>query len=121
MSNAEKTLHPDEKFKAGKIGGSISKTGAGLAGVFGIISIILGMSQGDHWRRFFYAYVTGWSFVLSIAVGALFFVLLHHLVRARWSTVVRRLAEVMTATFPILAISGLGILIPLLAGYGDLY
>lgn len=121
MSNAEKTLHPDEKFKAGKLGGSISKAGMGLAVVMGGISLILGMGSKDHWKRFFFAYVTGWSFVLSIAVGALFFVMLHHLVRARWSTVVRRLAEIMTGTFPILAISGLGILIPLLAGYGDLY
>jgi hypothetical protein len=121
MSNAEKTLHPDEKFKAGKLGGSLTKVGAGLAVVFGIISLLDGARQSDHWKRFFYAYVTGWSFILSIAIGALFFVMLHHLVRSRWSTVLRRLAEIVTGTFPILAVAGLGILIPLLAGYGDLY
>lgn len=121
MSNAEKTLHPEEKFKAGKLAGSFTKTGAGLAVAFGLISVLLGMSQGDHWKRFFFAYVTAWSFVLSLAIGALFFVMLHHLVRARWSTVLRRLAEIMASTFPVLAVAGLGILIPLLAGYGDLY
>jgi hypothetical protein len=121
MSNAEKPTKVDDKVKAGKLGGSLSKVGAGIAVAFGVISLILGMMQGDNWKRFFYAYVVGWSFVLSIAVGALFFVMLHHLVRARWSTVLRRLAEIITGTFPILAIAGLGILIPLLAGYGDLY
>lgn len=121
MSSTEKTLHSDEKFKAGKLGGSISKAGLGLGAIFGIISVILGSAQGDHWKRFFYAYVTGWSYILSICVGALFFVMLHHLVRARWSTVVRRIAEIITGAFPVVAVAGLGILIPLLAGYGDLY
>jgi hypothetical protein len=121
MSNAEKTLHPDEKFKAGKLAGSISKAGLGLAGVFGIASLLLGNAKGDHWRRFFYSYVTAWSFVLSIAIGALFFVMLHHLVKARWSTVVRRLAECVASTFPVIFVAGLGIVLPMLAGYGDLY
>jgi hypothetical protein len=121
MSNAEKTLHPDEKFKAGKLAGSFSKTGAGLAIGFGLLSLLLGSQQGDHWKRFFFSYVTAWTFILSIAVGALFFVMLHHLVRSRWSAVLRRLAEVVTGTFPMIFVAGLGILIPLLAGYQDLY
>jgi hypothetical protein len=121
MSNAEKTLHPDEKFKGGKLAGSFTKAGGGLAVGFGILSLLLGSLQGDHWKRFFFAYVTAWSFILSIAVGALFFVMLHHLVRARWSAVLRRLAEIVTATFPIIFVAGLGMVIPLLAGYGDLY
>lgn len=121
MSNAEKTLHPDEKFKAGKLAGSFTKTGALLAVAAGGLSVALGAAKGDHWKRFFYSYVTAWSFILSLAIGALFFVMLHHLVRARWSTVLRRLAEVMASTFPVIAAAGLGILIPMLAGYGDLY
>jgi hypothetical protein len=121
MSNAEKTLHPDEKFKGGKLAGSVTKAGLGLAVAFGVLSCVFGLVQGDHWKRFFFAYVIGWSFILSIAVGGLFFVMLHHLVRARWSTVLRRLAEVITATFPAIFVAGLGIVIPLLAGYGDLY
>lgn len=118
MSNAEKNLHPDEKFKAGKLAGSFTKVGLVLAAVFGLISVVLGMSG---WKRFFYSYVAAWSFILTIAIGALFFVMLHHLVRARWSTVLRRLAEIMASTFPVIGVAGLGIVIPLLAGYGDLY
>ena len=49
------------------------------------------------WRRFFFAYLVSFAFVLSLALGALFFVLLQHLTRAGWSVVVRRLAEALAA------------------------
>lgn len=44
-------------------------------------------------RHFFYAYLVSFSFYLTITLGALFFVMLHHLTGARWSIVLRRLAE----------------------------
>jgi hypothetical protein len=47
--------------------------------------------------------------------------LLHHLVRGRWATVVRRICEAMTMAFPVVFVSGLVFVIPLLAGYKDLY
>jgi hypothetical protein len=116
-----KSLHPDEKVKSGTFGGSVTKTGLALAAIFGVISVVLGGGAGDGWRRFFHAYVIGWSFAMSLSIGALFFVILHHLVRARWSTVVRRIAEAMTGAFPILFVAGLGFIIPLVAGYKGLY
>ena len=67
--------------------------GVGIAGVFGVISLVLGATHGDGWKRFFYAYVVGWSYIFSICVGVFWLVLLHHLVRGRWATVVRRIAE----------------------------
>ena len=45
-------------------------------------------------RRFFQGYLVAFSFVLSISLGAMFFVLIQHLMRAGWSVVVRRFAEV---------------------------
>lgn len=119
--SAEKTLHRDEKVKAGSLGKKLAGAGAALFVVFLILSIILGAAKGDNWRRFFHAYVIGWSFASSIAIGAVFFVVVHHLVRAQWSTVVRRLAEFMTGALPVLFFVGLGFLIPVVAGYGDLY
>jgi len=121
MSALVKSLHPDEKVKAGKLGGNMVKAGIAIAVVFGVISVVLGSMHGDHWKRFLYAYVTGWSFIVSISIGMLWLVLLHHLVRGRWVTVVRRLAEAMTGAFPLIFIAGLGFVIPLLAGYKDLY
>jgi hypothetical protein len=121
MSGLSRTIHPDEKIKAGKIGQKMTMAGLGLAVVMLGISLYLGMAKHDHFRRFMYAYLTGWLFVMSIAIGCLWFVLIHHLTRARWSTTTRRLAEIVTGSFPLLGVFGLVFIIPLLAGYGDLY
>jgi hypothetical protein len=121
MSGLEKTLHPDEKVKAGKLGSTMVKAGVGLAVVFFAISLVLGATHHDHWKRFLYAYVVGWSWVVSIAIGMMWLILLHFLVRGRWATVVRRLAEAMAGAFPLIWIAGLAFVIPVLAGYKDLY
>jgi hypothetical protein len=53
-----------------------------LFGVFGI-----------EWSAFLRSYLFAFEFVLSICLGALFFVMLQHCVKAGWSVSVRRLAE----------------------------
>jgi hypothetical protein len=121
MSVLQKSLHPDEKYKAGKLGSGLSSIGLVIAVVFLALSIVLGAANGDHWKRFFYAYVIGWSYIFSICVGVFWLILLHHLVRGRWATVVRRIAEAMTMAFPVVFASGLVFVIALLAGYKDLY
>jgi hypothetical protein len=121
MSALHKTLHPDEKYKAGTLGASLTKAGVGIAVVFLGISLALGAAHGDHWKRFFYAYVVGWSYIFSICVGVFFLVLLHHIARGRWATVVRRIAESMTLAFPLVFVAGLGFVLPLAFGYQDLY
>ncbi len=121
----EKTLHPDEKYKAGKMGSSVSTVGLAIAFVFLGISIVLELFSGtdsDHpWKRFLYAYVVGWTFIFSICIGCLWIVLLHHLCRGRWLTAVRRIAEAIAGAFPLVFVAGLGFIIPLLAGYKNLY
>ena len=44
------------------------------------------------------------TFFLSITIGALFFIIIHHLVRAGWSTSLRRLAEGVSLNFIVLAV-----------------
>ncbi len=127
MSILQKTLRPDEKIKAGKIGSTLSKAGLGIAILFLGLSIILavmGSPSGGHeskFARFFHAYVIGWSYIFSIAVAMLWIVMLHHLVRGRWLTAVRRICEAMAGAFPIIFVAGLGFVLPLLFGYKDLY
>ena len=125
MSALTKSLHTDEKVKAGKIGGTLTKVGIAIAVVFLVISLILGATysgDADHpWKRFLYAYLIGWCYIFSICIGCLWLVILHHLVRGRWATVVRRIAEAISGAFPLVFIAGLGFIIPLLAGYKDLY
>jgi len=121
MSALTKTLPPDEKIKAGKLGSNMVKAGLGLAVVFAIISIVLGSMHGDNFKRFLYALVTAWSWAIGVASGMLWIVMLHHLVRGRWVTAVRRIAEAMSQAFPVLFIAGLGFVVPVALGYKDLY
>ena len=121
--SATKTLHPDEKYKAGNLGSNLSKLL-----VVGVVILIIGAviaffnKDDDNYRRFQFGFLTAWTFVWTIAVGCLFFVLIHHLARARWSTVLRRIAENVSLTFPVLGVVGfLGFVLPMLLGNNELY
>ncbi len=87
-------------------------TGIGLA--FLVLSVV---GWATNARQFYFSYVVAWSSCLSIAVGALFFVLIQHLTRAQWSVVVRRIAEALIWSFPVLAV----LAIPIVIGMHDLY
>lgn len=57
-------------------------------------------AKGDSFRVFFHSYLANFMFCLSISLGALFFVMVQHLVRAGWSASIRRLAELLAYTIP---------------------
>ena len=88
--------------------------GAGVALL--ALGVVLGLANGGS-PRVLFAYLIGWSFCLSVAIGALFFVMIQHLTKARWSVTIRRIPEALAASFPILALAG----IPILLGMHDLY
>jgi hypothetical protein len=98
-----------------------------LAKIAGFVGIIGGVLLGyfldrDHtFRRFYFAYLVSWAFFLSIALGALIFVLLQHLTRAGWSVSVRRSAEGLAMTLPILFALSAPVVVSVLIGHGDLY
>jgi hypothetical protein len=52
---------------------------------------------------FAHAYLVAFTFYLSIALGGLFFVMLHHVSRAGWSVTLRRLAEAISINIIVLA------------------
>lgn len=91
---------------------------AGIVGIVGgiglAISLALAMTDGEAFLR---GYLVNFAFFTSLALGALFFVIIQHLTRAGWSVVVRRLAEHVTSAFPWLALLSLPILIPMLLGF----
>jgi hypothetical protein len=80
-------------------------------------SAALALVSGAGLERALSSYLTSFAFFLSLSVGALFFVLLHHLVRAGWSVVVRRIAEVMAANMLVLA----ALALPVVFGLSRLY
>ena len=92
----------------------------GVLGVAGLAAgLFLGSNRGDYLQYFFHSYLWNYCFVLSIALGALFFVLLQHSTRAGWSVTVRRLAEFLAAPFGLMAALFLPILISALIGQHD--
>ena len=83
--------------------------GVGVAGI--LLSVGLAVALGAL-ERFYFSYLTAFMYCLSIALGGLFFVLIHHAASTGWSVVVRRIAENAMATLPYFAL----LFIPVLVG-----
>jgi len=60
----------------------------------------------------YHSYLVSFSFFLCITLGALFFVIIHHLTRAGWSTSLRRLAEGVSRNTILMALLALPIVLP---------
>ena len=85
---------------------------AALLGIVG--SAVLGMANP---AQFFFSWLVAFLFFLSLAIGALYFVLIHYAVQAAWGVVLRRVAETVAATLPVLAL----LFVPLVFGMGALF
>jgi hypothetical protein len=68
-------------------------------------------------RRFFFSYLTAYAYAVSVAVGALLFLMITHSMRAGWPVAVRRLTETIVSALPLLAV----LFLPLLFGMRRLY
>ncbi|MEM7808992.1 MAG: hypothetical protein AAF561_12860, partial [Planctomycetota bacterium] len=82
-----------------------------LAG--GLLAVLFSFFFGG-FRRLMLSYLVSYMFVLSIALGALVFVLLQHATKAGWSVNVRRVPELLTRLFPLLAILVIPIIVTFL-------
>jgi hypothetical protein len=68
-------------------------------------------------KQFFFSWLMSFLFFLSLALGALFFVLIQYATQGGWGIVVRRIGETVFATIPLMAV----LFVPLLFGLNDLY
>jgi len=95
---------------------------AGLVGAAGLgVSVVLGMTQNDSFKRFSYSYLTAFMWVLAIGLGAIFWVTLQNLVNAKWSIVLRRVGELLASTMPVIGVLSLPIVVPVFLGHDTLY
>jgi hypothetical protein len=118
---ASATPQTNDKITMGPAAARLKGAGLGL-GVLGLgAAVVVGGMVGDGWSRFLHSYLINFAYFLSLALGALFFVILQHLTRARWSVVVRRLAECVMGAFPVLLLLSFGLLLPLWMGNQGLY
>lgn len=89
-----------------------------LGTIFGVMCLAVWAMgfKADPTRQMF-GYLFAFISVLSLALGCLFFVMIQHLTRAGWSIVVRRVAEFVAATMPLLAL----LFLPIAFFLSDLY
>jgi len=75
-----------------------------LAVVIGLVLCIYGLVQDK--QQFAFSYLTAFMFFLSLGLGSLFLVLVHHLFDAGWSSPIRRYCEHLACLlFPWLALA----------------
>src|SRR6478672_6753410 len=67
-------------------------------------------------KQFFHSYLFGYVFALDIALGALFWVLIHHVSDAGWSVGLRRVFENMNRAIIPLAVLFIPVLIGIFSG-----
>ncbi len=80
----------------------------------GVVLIGAAWASGGH---FYASYLVGYMGVLGICLGALFFTLLQHIVRAGWSVVLRRVAENVAWCLPLMAL----LFVPILVGFDEIF
>lgn len=94
----------------------------GVGAVLLLVGVVLGAVLSSVEMRFAMgAYLTAYTYCLTISLGALFFVIIQHLCRAGWSVTVRRVAELLMSVLPVMAVLFLPILATLWIGEGTLY
>jgi len=83
--------------------------------LLGIVACaILGLGNP---KQFFFSWLVSFLFFLSLALGALFFVLIQYAAQGGWGIVLRRIGEMTFATIPVIA----ALFLPLLLGLHDLF
>ncbi len=101
----------DTNISLDGLGGRVFAVSAAV-GVIGLaVTFALGAAAGDGMRHFGYSYLVGFTYILSISLGALTFLPIMYVTKASWDIVIRRLAEVMAAVMPLLAVLSIPVLI----------
>jgi hypothetical protein len=75
--------------------------GAGVAVLGSVVCAVL--APGNP-KQFFFSWLVAFLFFLSLALGGLFFVLIQYASQGGWGIVVRRIAETVFATIPMMAV-----------------
>lgn len=79
-----------------------------------LLAWLLGRADPVRWLT---GYLVAFVFVLTLALGGLFFALMIHTSRAAWGVVLRRIAEAAGATLPVFIV----LFLPIALGAGHLY
>ena len=89
----------------------------GVIGLAGLAYTALGFLNEAEKADALLSYLVAFMFGATVVVGGMFFATLQHLVGARWSTTLRRLAESIGAVTPLLVV----LVLPILWGMSTLF
>lgn len=92
----------------------LTKTFFGI-GAVGLIASFVGYFLNPY--QFFYSYLTSFTFFTSFALASMIMVMIHHITKSSWGTVIRRIPETISSNIWIWAI----FFIPILLGMTTLY
>src|SRR5258705_13575440 len=109
------TVRPDQvTIPPGHPWNRLPLAGAVCALLGAMVCAILGAGNP---KQFFFSWLVSFLFFMSLALGALFFVLIQFAAQGGWSVVLRRIGETTFATVPMMA----ALFVPLLFGLRDLF
>jgi hypothetical protein len=86
-----------------------------IVGIVGLVLSLVGFFVDS--TQFFHAWLVAFAYWTTIALGGLFFTMLHNLTNANWSVVLRRVSESVMSVLPWMAI----FVIPILLGIHELF
>lgn len=104
---------PDDVAPLGEKAAGLIRNLLVVAGIAGLVLLVGAMVNP---KQFFHSYLFGYVFALDIALGALFWVLIHHVTDAGWSVGLRRIFENLTRALLPLAVLFLPVLIGTFTG-----
>jgi hypothetical protein len=114
-----KEVHLDDNIQIGDDASALGKKALGV----GVVALVLGVvvGGGPLGKQFTASYLVAFMYVLALGLGMLWFVAIQHLTNAKWSVVVRRVAEIIAANMSVLALLSLPVIIPIVLGQSEIY
>jgi hypothetical protein len=89
-----------------------------IAAVVALVGAVICAVMGPgNPKQFYFSWLVSFLFFLSLALGALFFVLIQYATQGGWGIVLRRIGETVFVTLPVMA----ALFVPVLLGLHDLY
>jgi len=118
VSHEAETHQLEDNITVDSEASRLSQISLGVGAVALAGAVLLGLGDLAKLQR---AYLVAFMYVLSVALGVLWFVAIQHLTNAKWSVVVRRVAEILANNMILIGVLSLGVVGPMLAGSTDLY
>lgn len=121
MAGAHHPTAGEDQLHLGQLAPKLVRLGFLLLAVGLGTGTALLMTGAVEAKAFAHAYLVAVVYFITLSLGALFFVQVQHLTRAGWSVTVRRLAEIVAAGLPFMALFLIPVVLGVLKGRTDLY